>query len=294
MKHLLSATVLLLATAFTNAQTNTDSTTSKADTVRVGNFVIIKKEKGSTVIENNNKKDGKGINITIGKNKFDNKKNISTNWWIFDLGFANYRDQTNYSNAVAGNFLRTVRAADGAVNAGTTTLNTTKSSNFNIWFFMQKLNVSKHVINLKYGLGLEMYNFRYDSRVSFRRDGSNMPYAFVDSINFSKNKLYAGYITVPLMLNINPTPEKRNGFSASIGVSAGYLISSRNKQISGERGKQKYNGDLGLEPFRFAGIGELGLGPVRLYGSYSFNTLHKSATRIEQYPYTIGVRFSRW
>jgi hypothetical protein len=294
MKQLLPATALLLATAFTQAQTtNTDSTKTKADTVRVGNFVIIKKEKGNTTIENKNKKDGNNFNITINKEPAK-KKNISTNWWIFDLGFANYRDQTNYANANAGGYLRTLRPADGAVTANTTTLIPIKSSNANIWFFMQKLNISKHVVNLKYGLGLEMYNFRYDSRISFRRDAAATPYAFVDSIGFSKNKLYAGYLTVPLMVNINPTPNKKNAFSMSVGVSAGYLISSRNKQISAERGKQKLNGDFGLEPWRLAAIGELGIGPVRLYGSYSFNTLQKSSTRMEQYPYAIGIRFSRW
>jgi hypothetical protein len=72
------------------------------------------------------------------------------------------------------------------------------------------------------------------------------------------------------------------------------LLASRNKQVSGDRGKQKYKGDLALEPWRLAAIGEIGLGPVRLYGSYSLNQLQKTYTRMEQYPYTIGIRFSSW
>ena len=32
-------------------------------------------------------------------------------------------------------------------------LRTIKSVNVNIWFFMQRLNLIKHVVNLKYGLG---------------------------------------------------------------------------------------------------------------------------------------------
>ena len=77
-------------------------------------------------------------------------------------------------------------------------------------------------------------------------------------------------------------------------MSAGYLIASRNKQISAERGKQKVNGDFSFEPWRLATIGEIGLGPIRLYGSYSLNKLQKDITRVEQYPYTVGIRFSRW
>lgn len=157
---------------------------------------------------------------------------------------------------------------------------------------MQKLNISQHKLNLKYGIGLEMYNFRYDRSLSYRKDPN--PYAYTDTIGFSKNKLFVEYLTVPFMLNFNSNPDKKRSFSLSAGVSAGYLISSRNKQISAERGKQKSQGDFNLNPWRLAAVGEIGLGPVRLFGSYSFNRLHKDATQIEQYPYSVGIRFSNW
>lgn len=209
-----------------------------------------------------------------------------------DLGFANMRDNTNYAAAQAGGFYKVLRTADGPVTQNSNKLITGKSSNVNIWFFMQKLNVVKHVVNLKYGMGFEMYNFRYDTRLSFRNDPQ--PYAFNDSIGFTKNKLFVKYLTVPIMLNINTTPDSRRGFSFSAGISAGYLISSRNKQVSAERGKQKIRGDFNFEPWRIATIAELGLGPVRLYGSYSLNRLQKDITQVEQYPYTVGIRFSNW
>jgi hypothetical protein len=157
---------------------------------------------------------------------------------------------------------------------------------------MQRLNIYQHTFSLKYGLGLEMYNFRYDRSLSYR--SNPIPNAFNDTIGFSKNKLYAGYITVPLMLNFNATPHRSNGFSISAGVSAGYLVNDHNKQISNERGKQKYHGDLALQPWRLAAITELGIGPVRLYGSYSFNALHKESTGLNQFPYAVGIRFSKW
>jgi hypothetical protein len=157
---------------------------------------------------------------------------------------------------------------------------------------MQKVSIVKQAVFLKYGMGMEMYNFRYDSRVSYRKD--SYPYVYNDSISFSKNKLFAGYLSVPLMLHINTTPGNKKGFSFSAGVSAGYLVGSRVKQKSAERGKQKYKGDFDLSPFRTALIGELGIGPVKLYGSYSLNTLHDSYTRLEQYPFAVGIRFSNW
>lgn len=94
------------------------------------------------------------------------------------------------------------------------------------------------------------------------------------------------------MVNINTSPGRKKGLSLSAGVSAGYLVGSRNKQISGERGKTKTKGNFDLEQFRIAYIGELGLGPVRLFGSYSMRPLHEQG--LKQYPYSLGIRFSNW
>ncbi|MDP3665695.1 MAG: outer membrane beta-barrel protein [Sediminibacterium sp.] len=269
----------------------TDSTTANTDTVKVGNFIIIKKNKGKTVTENTDRRLNNSFEFKVER-RARKRSNISTNWWIMDLGFANMRDQTDYTPAQAGNYLKIFRPADGAVNQNSFKLINGKSSNVNIWFFMQKLNVSKHVVNLKYGLGMEMYNYRFDTRLSYRKDPQ--PYAFNDSIGFSKNKLFVSYLTVPFMINFNTTPDSRRGLSFSAGVSAGYLLNSRNKQISSERGKQKIKGDFNFEPWRLATIAEIGLGPVRLYGSYSLNRLQRNITRIEQYPYTVGIRLSNW
>jgi hypothetical protein len=290
MKRILVTVAILMASVEGFAQTDTTKN-SKEDTVQVGNFVIIKKPKKSVRITVGS---NKGVDVTINSDSSKRKKsNVSTNWWILDLGFANLRDETDYAYAQAGPYVRMVGTAASPVNANSMKLRTGKSSNVNLWFFMQKLNVSKHVVNLKYGLGLEMYNFRYDNSLSYRKD-NNGPYIFNDSIGFSKNKLYAGYITAPLMINFNATPYRKKGFNLSAGVSAGYLVGSRNKQVSDARGKVKYKGDFDLQPFRLAAVAELGLGPVRLYGSYSLNKLHDDGTRLSQYPYAIGIRFSNW
>ena len=287
MKKNWLSVVLLLSAISLHAQK--DSTAKQLDTLQIGGFTIVRdgeSAKHSTSSSNTN------YNVIWTNRSAKKNKTTSTNWLIFDLGFANYRDLTNYSYAQAGSYLKIMRPGDPAVNEGTTTLNTGKSSNVNIWLFMQRVSLSKNVLNLKYGLGLEMYNFRYDSRISFRN--APAPMAFNDSISFTKNKLYSGYVTVPLMININTKPNSHRGLIMSVGMSAGYLLASRNKQVSGDRGKQKYRGDLALEPWRLAAIGEIGLGPVRLYGSYSINQLQKTYTRMEQYPYTIGIRFSSW
>ena len=262
----------------------TDSTTQQSDTIRVGKYVIIKKKKNPMGEKDNDR----STTVVIERRK-EKPTNVSTNWWIVDLGFANVKDETAYGSAAANNYLKTIRPGEAAFNKNDLDLRSGKSSNVNIWIFMQRLNITKGIINLKYGLGLEMFNYRYESNISYHK---NPAYIFRDSINFSKNKLYTGYLTIPFMVNINTHPGQKKGLSLSAGVSAGYLVASRNKQISDERGKTKTRGDFDLEQFRLAYIGELGLGPIRLFGSYSMNPLHENG--LKQYPYSMGIRFSNW
>ena len=255
MKRISMLMAALLVAGTTFAQI--DSSYQDADTIKVGKFIIIKKNKGGS----NQPSSERNTSVTIEKRPYK-PTNISTNWWIFDLGFANLRDETVYGSDDANGYLRTIRPGEQPFTKEDLKLRAGKTSNVNLWIFMQRLNVTKGVLNLKYGLGLEMYNFRYENNISYNK---NPAYIFRDSIEFSKNKLYAGYLTVPLMLNVNTHPGHKKGLSFSAGVSAGYLVGSRNKQISGERGKTKTRGDFDLEQFRLAYIGELGLGPVRLF-----------------------------
>ena len=167
---------------------------------------------------------------------------------------------------------------------------------------MQRIKLGDPHLNLKYGVGLEMNNYRYKSSVSYKEGGivpytagtsTNAPFIFRDSISFTKNKLAADYLTVPLMLNFVSNPEnKKKGISLSAGVSAGYLYSQRNKQKSGERGKDHNKGDYDMERFKLSYVGELGLGSVRFYGSYSPKSMYEHS--LDMRPYTIGFRFSNW
>lgn len=286
MKSIITVAALML-TVSGFAQSDT-ARPNQPDTIKVGNFIIIKKEKKTNNYDTSNSH----VLIDIGGNESGSEhhyhhKLITTNWLIFDLGFANWRDQTAYGSAEANAYLHGEQGAP--FTSADLDLKNTKTSNVNIWLFMQKLNVVNNVINLKYGIGIEMYNWRYETNITYHK---NPAYIYRDTIQFSKNKLATDYVTIPFMININPFPHKRQGLSFSVGVSAGYLYSSRNKQISDERGKQKVRGDFDLNPWRIAYVGEIGLGPVRLYGSYSVNNLYDHG--VTQYPYAVGLRFSNW
>lgn len=263
------------------------------DTIRIGNIVIVNDRTYSD--KNEQKEDEGGWRYWSGRR--ERSSNVSTNWLILDLGFSNYINNTSgYSNG--GGYLYN-RAGAAPLGENDFELNTGKSINVNIWLFMQRLNLIKHHVHLKYGLGVELNNYRYNSAISFLKENpfetgvAPAPTVIRDSISFKKNKLAADYLTVPVMLSYSTHPYNQNkGFSISFGVSAGYLYSQRNKQISNERGKQKTKDGIGLEQLKFAYVGEVGLGPVRLYGSYSPDSFFKD--QLDMRPYTLGIRFSNW
>ena len=108
--------------------------------------------------------------------------------------------------------------------------------------------------------------------------------------SLNKNKLAADYLTVPLMMNINFTPGQGRGFGISGGISAGYLYSARQKTKDGD--KHKLRDDFDLKKWKVSYIGELLLGPVKLYGSYATQSMWDKG--LDQTPYTVGIRFSNW
>jgi hypothetical protein len=276
MKRLVIALIALSGAMTSLAQDSTSK--DKPDTIRVGGMIIIKNGKGDTDVKNDH-------DVIISHHSKNKSSNLSTNWFIFDLGFANLVDNTDYTASQASGF------TGAGINKDQLQLRTGKSVNVNIWFFMQKLNMVKHVVNLKYGLGLELNNYHFDNELV--RFSENPTKVFIDStlVGADKNKLAADYITVPMMINFNFTPGREKGFGFSAGISAGFLYSSRQK-IKADGNKDKTHDDFNLEQWKLSYVGELNLGPVRLYGSYAMHNMWEKG--LDQTPYSVGIRFSNW
>jgi hypothetical protein len=257
--------------------TPASASSNEGDTIQVGNFLIDRSGRRYDT-------DSAGLR-TRRRHDYRNSykpSNISTNWCIVDLGFSNFSDKTDYASASAQQF------APGA-SSDWFHLRTIKSVNVNIWLFMQRMNLIKHVVNLKYGLGIELNNYRYTENIKYLTNPTRM---IMDTISYSKNKLAADYFTIPFMLNFNFMPHKKDGLALSLGASAGYKYSSRQKVKSGVTGKRKTFDDFDMEQWKISWIGELQLGPVRLYGSLATKSMFSKG--LDQTPYTVGIRFSNW
>ena len=319
MKHVV--VTLLLGVLSTQVMAQTDTTKLKKGTtiIKIGNMTIVKPNEAETsktdslkIGEDTLKMGGliivgKGISEGINKLgkaiegvdvkkiaetaadvlKKKKPKKISTNWFVYDIGFAGYNDNTNYATSAAQAFVKP--AGSVPASKGDFALRTSRVSNFNLWFFMQRVSIIESVLNLKYGLGIESNNYFFKTGITYVDDIS--VYTTRGGVNeLSKNKLVANYLTVPVMLNINTNPMKgKKGLQFSAGVSGGYLSSARQKQ-KGPGGTDKTKSNFNLEQFKLSYVAELGLGPVKLYGSVASNPMHQYG--LEQVPYTLGLRFS--
>lgn len=265
-------TVCAMMTGFAQA----DSTKKKeADTIRIGGMIIIRKPGKDTEVQT---KDG---DVKIPSRKYRKPENVTTNWWIVDLGFSNYDDKTSYASLVAQTFAPGSTEDWFKLRAG-------KSRNVNFWFFMQRLNMIKHVVNLKYGMGLELNNYYFEEDIVFNKKPTLVS---MSATEFKKNKLAADYLTVPMMLNFNFTPDRKEGFGISGGISAGYLYSARQKTKAGDD-KDKVRSDFDLKRWKISYVGELLLGPVKLYGSFALDNMWDKG--LDQTPYNVGIRLSNW
>ena len=285
-----TAIVLSLSTmAFTQEKKNHHDTTEiTVKVVTKSNDSIIIDTEGQTWVK------------TVGK-----PRNVTTSWWGFDIGFSNYADNTDYASAGAQAY------APGS-NSSWFDLKNGKSVNVNIWFFSQKVNLIKHVVNLKYALGLELNNYRYKSNIRYDKNPATVaepPLVHMDNTagrSYSKNKLAADYITLPLMLNFNFAPyktfenrvnagsfkytnKKTYGYGFSAGVSVGYLYAARNKFVTSDEGKHKIKDDFDLRPWKISYVGELNIGYVSIYGSYATKSMYRRG--LDMTPFNIGLRF---
>ena len=273
MKRIFTLCLALCAMLASQAQTDTTAQRKPMnDTIRIGGLIIVKKQGPNST---RNDKEYKPRN--------PRRSNRTINWGIVDIGFANVNDKSNYVTATSSGFV-----APG-INEDKMNFRAGRSRNVNVWFFMQKLNISNHVLNFKYGLGLELNNYFFENTdINFDKNPTFI--SEVTSSDVRKAKLAADYLTVPVMLNVNLTPNRRRSFGFSAGVSAGYLYSSRFK-TKGNGEIHKLKSDFNLENFKLSYIAELALGPVRLYGSYAMKNMWEKG--LDMTPFTLGFRISK-
>ena len=119
----------------------------------------------------------------------------------------------------------------------------------------------------------------------------------VISANFytlsTSDQLYAMYVFQKT--NVIDNTMKTAFSKIKINELKNKFLMLKNKQISDALGKKKYEGDFNFSDYKMSGVFQIGIGDVKFYGTAALtNTIDKTTSNQSFYPYTFGIRFSKF
>jgi hypothetical protein len=165
-----------------------------------------------------------------------------------------------------------------------------KSTNVNL-SYVNYFKVYKNFIQFSAGVGIDWNNYRFSKNITLSPKADSMNLV-VDNINYSKNKLMAEYVTVPLQLHFACKPNRKGDMlGIAGGVELGYLLNGRQKQISEENGKQKIDDDYNLADLRLGYTLCANYGNTGIYAKYYPTSTFKETQGPNLNTFCIGFKF---
>lgn len=141
--------------------------------------------------------------------------------------------------------------------------------------------------------GFDWTLIRLKQNITLKKNTPTMEYD-VEDINFSKNRLSSSYVHIPLNFEFR-TKENSNGkrFYLVLGPEVSFLLNGKVKQISKERGKEKFKDDYNFEPFRYGGTVRIGYGGLGIFTKYylsdMFTTTAQKGLKNMAFGITLGL-----
>ncbi len=189
--------------------------------------------------------------------------------------------------------------------SGTTTMDTTaqwldldysRSLSWRFNIFEEKIRFYKDYVGLLVGVGLTYNSYGLKNNVSVQTRDSSATYAYTvqDSImNFSKNKLRATYLNVPVMLEFNTSLDNDKSFHIAGGVIGGWKMGSITRQKwedHGEKNQLRRKDEFNMTPFTLEASARVGYGNFTLFATYGLTPLFQKNKGPEVYPVTVGLQ----
>lgn len=167
-----------------------------------------------------------------------------------------------------------------------------KSQVWNLNIIEHKFNFGTPFVGLTTGLGFNFTSVAFKNNYVIQSSADSV-FAVIDTVNiFSKNKLKATYLTVPLMLEFNTSRDEDRSFYLAAGVVGGVRIASKTKrkgEFDGKEFKEKVKAPFNLNPFKLDAAVRLGYGSWGMFANYSLLPLFETGKTVELYPLTFGL-----
>jgi hypothetical protein len=275
----LTFTLTLLATTIF-AQT---ADTLKSKNTEMDTAIIQVKGKKIIIIEEKNSFEDRWENWDKNDHKFNKSINIKYGWdKKFDGHYAGLEFGIN-------NFLNKDMEMILPDDAGFLELEDSKSIEFSLNLVDVSVPIVKQRLGLVTGLGFTWNNYHLDNKQMVLQNDGDSLYAFEDTLtSYSKNKLNAVFLNVPLMLEFQQ-PIGNKDFWIAVGGYAGVKIGSSTKLKSNEGDKIRVRKDFHLNTLRYGLRAQVGFENFGVYCNYSLQSLFKKDEGPELYPISLGV-----
>lgn len=225
-----------------------------------------------------------GVGISIGGKDSTGKTSASKGRFMggitftrIDLGFSRLIDNGSFTLSKDNDFLDYTGGK-------------TSTFSFDILQFGYRFNPGFKVYVAG---GFDWTMIRLRKNITLIKNSPVMDYQ-TETIEFSKNRLSNSYVHIPLNFEFR-TKENSNGkrFYFVVGPEVSFLLNAKVKQISKERGKEKFRDDYNFEPFRYGGAVRLGYGAFGIFSKYYFNdmftTTAQNGLRNMSFGVTLGL-----
>lgn len=170
----------------------------------------------------------------------------------------------------------------------------------------KSINVGIQAINLKFGLAgkknpqvvglstgvrFNMVHYSFEENFILDRDHDDFFAAINRDVEQMKNhRLYASYLAIPVMLELNTNPSKSSkSFNLAVGYVYNLLLGSNHRSKSEADTKLKIKDDYNLN--KNIGMLEVraGYGPVNFYFQYGLDNLFQADKGPELTPINFGI-----
>lgn len=168
-------------------------------------------------------------------------------------------------------------------------LDDSKSIEFNLNIVDVSLPIVKNRLGLVTGMGLGWNNYKFDNKQLILQNGGDSLFVLEDTITqYSKNKLNALYLNVPLMIEFQQSVGGKKLWVA-VGVYGGLKLGSHTKLVTNDGEKTKTRKDFHLNTLRYGLRAQVGFDDFGVYCNYSLASLFKKDQGPELYPLSLGV-----
>jgi hypothetical protein len=274
------ALIALLSVGFVSySQEETEKVSTEIDTMKLkfGKTQVLVISKSG---EEEEEKDETEVDSKEETPQKEKSKKSEAHWAGVDFGFSVLLDE-NRENTFADHPYWKNDAA--------------KSQVWNLNIFEHKFNFGTPYVGLTTGLGFSFTSVAFKNNYVIQSSADSV-FALIDTVNiFSKNKLKATYLTVPLMLEFNTNRDEDKSFYLAAGFVGGVRIASKTKrqgEFDGKEFKEKVKAPYNLNPFKLDAAVRLGYANWGVFANYSLLPLFDKGKTVDLYPLTFGLSFN--